>query len=224
MADFEKWVQKRFGKPSPDEDAAELTALRRRVAVLERRQSEAPPDASPPPPIDLMAPGSPKEDMSLWRRAHGLPDDPSVMHYDRPLAAASPNAAGLAKLERERAERLAAHEARTAELALDAVNLRGASQGKTRRRLEQLGVTDPEVLAAVREPAADQPLLDPNAAQRERLAKARREISNAKKIAGAFKEPVDFDDLSPLAQQLFKEERGWSPSDVEVLGGAAGER
>ena len=40
----------------------------------------------------------------------------------------------------------------------------------------------------------------------------------------AFGEAVDFDDLSPLAQQLYKEERGWSPSDVEVLGGAAGER
>ena len=220
MADFGKWVQKRVGKPSPDDDAAELTALRRRVAILERRQSEAPPDTNPPPPIDLMAPGSPKEDMSLWRRAHGLPDDPSVMHYDRPLAAASPNAAGLAKLERERAERLAAHEARTAELAVDAVNLKGASQGKTRRRLEQLGVTDPEVLAAVRAPAAHPPVFDPNAAQRERLAAAKREVFNARRIAVAFRQPVDLDDLSPLGLELYKQERGWAVSDVEVVGGS----
>ena len=200
-------------------DQTELVALRQRVQRLEARLAK--PKAATPAPPKFDARTATAAEMQEWRRARGLPDDPAVEWRDPPPAKHSPNADALQALEQNRAQLQRNQQARVAELALDAIDHNSASKTQRLRRLAQLGVVDVEVLAAVTERDAPQPVQDVGGPQRDRLEKARREVFNAERIARNFQQPVDLDDLSPLALQLYREQRGWSPSDVEVLGGGS---
>jgi len=202
-----------------------LLSLRHLQAAAMRSTSAMVKTPAAPPPRSSTAIPRPPE-MQRWRRAHGLGDDATVAFIDPPPAPPSPNAAALARVERERAERQRLEENTAAELRRTAVDGRTSSKARQVQRLEQLGVDDPELLGAVREPTPSQPKPDPGGAQRDRLEAARRELATAELVAGrtagsSLAMPIDVGGLSLLAAALYYQRRRWDPNVPEITASTA---
>jgi len=136
-----------------------------------------------------------------------FPDADPLLFRDRVPGTPRPTTTAMSETQKLRLQRAA--EQRAAELADGAIDLRGANRDKTLQRYRQYGVTDPELLAGISDPVKAQPVPENDASRNvQRWGRARLQLGAARRIAAAYKQPIDVTDLSADAYALYLKEKG----------------